>query len=858
MLLKKKIWLYFVLFSLFILILPSAYSQQTCTAAEIKDSLRKALFEFFEAPSNSKLSVNEIKDFLHFYISIDSNQLTTDCSGSGPLSGKPYYLMLGTARNIDIGIPKCGDGTEYGRCSSNVPNYCYGGKLEERCKLCGCGLGQTCDTKANKCISSGSPTEPIPPIQTLANPPQITSISPSSGTPNTKITLTGSGFTATGNSINWGNQLNAIRELSSTDGKTLTFSALQMQCPRKTCLVSVTNTNGTSNSVTFNLTHRPVKTKHKGKPTVQVLTPNGGERFVSGKDKINITWSGGLESVALYVSNRYWEPDNGEFAYSADWYIIAKDLQPSGSFEWNGKVCNWLDANDCRQSYPGFQKILALSEDRPNEQLTYETIYDPEHDNWDESDNTFLAVTPATISSLEVTSPNGEEKWIQDVMKKDADGWGLKIEGTIAPFEWKTANFATNSDLYGQIYSINVLKGGKFYSALYSGFMYQYPNWNRFDLYYTLPNYTMTGNDYTVEIIFHGPNGDIKDVSDKTFSVGTVPGVAAVRGKLIDKFTNVPSQLPDGYHFWSGVIYPGTRSDGTKLSAILTNFWNGNFAFGMATDDASISTQRAFYARTDAVSLLPIWVSKKPDNTYEVLADVMDQSPQPLRADVINSEANLGRINAWTAGALSVSTDVPVTYSVQYEQDGLSKTGSATPTQMIYPMESYPPYFRYYLIPLNYNTRVKVVDNAGKEYYSPYINLGLEYTRGGASLIFKNGTIKWNIPPNIHVIYPDGGNQWFKSGATETIRWECVNWPPHYPPCNPYVDIYLTGGSSEYYYDFWGTYFHPGKLIATTRGTSYNWTIPADATGYHRIFVITPYTYYFWGRDYSDKVFGIS
>lgn len=140
--------------SLLILIFPVAYSQQTCTAEEIKDSLRKALFEFFEAPTDSKLSVNEIKDFLHFYISTDSSQLTVDCGGSGPLSGKPYYLMLGAARNIQRSIPKCSDGTEYGKCSSNVPNYCYRGRLEERCRICECEVGQTCDKATNKCVVS--------------------------------------------------------------------------------------------------------------------------------------------------------------------------------------------------------------------------------------------------------------------------------------------------------------------------------------------------------------------------------------------------------------------------------------------------------------------------------------------------------------------------------------------------------------------------------------------------------------------------------------------------------------------------------------------------------------------------------
>lgn len=151
MLLKnlKKI---IVLMSLLVVILPVVYPQQECAASEIKDALRKALFDYFESPDNSKLSVNEIKDFLHYYISLDSNQLAVDCGGSGPLSGKPYYLMLGAARNIQKNIPTCSDGTQYGKCSSNLPNYCYGGKIVEKCKLCGCGENQECNKATNKCV----------------------------------------------------------------------------------------------------------------------------------------------------------------------------------------------------------------------------------------------------------------------------------------------------------------------------------------------------------------------------------------------------------------------------------------------------------------------------------------------------------------------------------------------------------------------------------------------------------------------------------------------------------------------------------------------------------------------------------
>jgi len=1230
MLLNKKIK--FILAPLIItIILPLAYSQQTCTAAEIKDALRKALFEYFEAPASSKLAVNEIKDFLHFYISIDSNQLTTDCSGSGPLSGKPYYLMLGVARNIDRGIPKCGDGTEYGKCSSNVPNYCYGGRLEERCRLCGCPSGKACsstgtcvgetakpvesqicekdvrittnsadqrnpaiygdkivwtdyrngvdkpyiymydlaagketqiaqgvgpaiykdkivwtdyrDTKnytgynfygrgdiymydittgketpistvigsqlaphiyenkivwydyrdsnsdtdiymydlitgketkiggitgldnnpriygdrvvwfvynsntrdwdvymyeistgrqtqitkgqdsevwpyiygdkivwvtqyesrtnefpvylydintktqtritshsstnffpkidgnriawmdyrsysnsnpdiymydlatgketqittnvlsqgtpaihdnkivwednrngnydiymatlsdaAGKCVSSQIPTEPItepiPPVQALPNPPQITSINPSTGSPNTQITLTGTGFTPTGNSINWGDHLNAIRDLPSSDGKTLAFPALSMQCPQKTCPVSVTNANGTSNPVAFNLTHRPAKKPHKGPPHVKILTPNGGERFVKGKDKINISWSGGLDSVMLVLEVRntqpYYIPEKSskyEFYYSSGpQMIIAKDLPPSGSYEWDGKMlCGWAyntntlayDEYQCpiASSWPqyilGFYKIEAISQDKKGEKIDYTTLYDGEHDNWDESDDPFLIVNQATISSLEVVSPNGEERWMPGEIPywwTDADYflYPWSWSGTFAPFAWNVNGFSSYNSLTWELQpvSINILKGGKFFMTLYSGAMYHGANWDQHinDLHIPpLP----AGDDYTTEIIFHGPNGDVKGYSSKPFSIGIIPGVVGIKASVYDKFTNSRWQIPNGFSMlgYTPIMYPGTRKDGTPFFRLFPDWWNKEFNFGMNTDDASLATQKARIEWDFHVPGTTISVAKKSDGNIEALLDIIDGKSEPLHIPVVDSKTSL-QSPMWTSAGLYISSDIDARYRVEYAPDGKTFSGSlaaASPPSQYYwwPTTAWT---RNHA-PLKYDgIRVVLTDSAGKEYAAPPLQpLGFEYSYLGYALLrFEKGNFKWQFPSTIAVVSPNGG-EWWKVGTTQTIRWN-VN--------NPSDSLYRFGGNKVYifhtngYYDVWGWWdlsYSYGQLIgsADLSAGSFNWTIPTSTPlGGGRIRVVVSRgdpQYYGWDwLDYSDGKFGIA
>jgi len=117
---------------------------------------------------------------------------------------------------------------------------------------------------------------------TSASGSAITSLSPSSGSVGTRVTIHGSGFDATGNTVSFAasvvqepgqmlSEPSVIPELSSADGRAIVFDVLAVwrpacsyppgPCPIAnvptapgTYSVSVANSSGTSNSVSFLVT----------------------------------------------------------------------------------------------------------------------------------------------------------------------------------------------------------------------------------------------------------------------------------------------------------------------------------------------------------------------------------------------------------------------------------------------------------------------------------------------------------------------------------------------------------------------------------------------------------------------------
>lgn len=173
----------------------------------------------------------------------------------------------------------------YAACQYNYPTYLdVTAYLPSNCPAAGqmqCSDGKDNDfdgaidyPKDTSCYGPEDNDEYYPPGQTATTTPTapaISSLSPFSGPIGTKVVITGTGFTPTGNQVNF--DTGVIIDLSSADGKTLSFAVPDDRVPlcavtEPRCLlpapynpvkpgtywVSVTNANGTSGGVSFGVT----------------------------------------------------------------------------------------------------------------------------------------------------------------------------------------------------------------------------------------------------------------------------------------------------------------------------------------------------------------------------------------------------------------------------------------------------------------------------------------------------------------------------------------------------------------------------------------------------------------------------
>jgi peptidoglycan hydrolase-like protein with peptidoglycan-binding domain len=187
--------------------------------------------------------------------------------------------------------------------------------------------GVLLDTKTvtSKCVLGSSWNGSVC-VAAVTTAPTISSLNPSYGPAGTTVTMTGSGFTATGNKIKFGDlgvEASPNYSVNSTDGRTITFmvpTTNYMRCwdaiPRclapmmaitaGTFMVSVTNANGTSNALPFTVGNStPVST-----PTATFTISGGNQTNVH-----NITYPVGT------LNTKSWSSTGGA-TYSAKYSRI--------------------------------------------------------------------------------------------------------------------------------------------------------------------------------------------------------------------------------------------------------------------------------------------------------------------------------------------------------------------------------------------------------------------------------------------------------------------------------------------------------------------------------------------------------
>ncbi|MBP7967242.1 peptidoglycan-binding protein [Candidatus Woesebacteria bacterium] len=149
--------------------------------------------------------------------------------------------------------------------------------------------------------------------------PTISNLSPSTGTAGTSVTVYGSGFTTSGNTINFGGV--TISNLNSYNGTSLTFTvpamSMQIYCVAYPCIqptsqsynVYVSNANGvSSNATTFTYTTNPPYVIYA--PKLSYLSPSSGtvgrQVSVYGENSFPndaVVYFGGYPIVALFTSS---------------------------------------------------------------------------------------------------------------------------------------------------------------------------------------------------------------------------------------------------------------------------------------------------------------------------------------------------------------------------------------------------------------------------------------------------------------------------------------------------------------------------------------------------------------------------
>lgn len=424
--------------------------------------------------------------------------------------------------------------------------------------------------------------------------PIIDTISPAEGPVGTQVTLIGKWFAATGNSINFAGTANAVMNLSSSDGKTLNFDVPFTNCQvAQLCSISVTNANGTSNTIAFLLTQKVTP--------VVVVAPNGGEIFLQGPAN-TIRWSGGTNQVELLLVASSTVNNSDPTDLIQGW--ISTAAAPDGSLTWDARTICDREKTVCSEVVPGKYKIMAVSEDEIKNLTIWNDAFE-KPGNWDVSDQPFTIAPRATIT---ITVPNFG---------------GIFQTGTYMTICWITG------DLTSKQVVIALVKDGAVVRILQTRTLYYATG--GFEGGQLIPTDIPAGDGYTLKI-YDPTDPTISDESDYPFTIVNSSSYLS----LID---------PNGGKSWALGFqgYINWKSMNIASQAVNINLFKGGVFYRTLASNVpqsySWSTQLYSSGTFNKDILIPTDIPVGNDYTLEIV-----DSANPTLSDMSNSPFSIVRI----------------------------------------------------------------------------------------------------------------------------------------------------------------------------------------------------------------------
>ncbi len=668
-------------------------------------------------------------------------------------------------------------------------------------------VGKATRAKLNKLYGCGVTPPPV------TGKPSIGYLSPSSGTVGTQVTVYGSGFSKEWNSVNFGGGV--VGRWSSDNGTSIAFSIpsevkagiecyTAAPCPLSplsvrpitpgTYNVSVTNANGTSNSVQFTVIAQTTS-------SITVIVPNGGEVWQNGSAQ-TIRWSAPKDVNNVQIDLLTPSAGCQKGTPCPDMPTRVFNIAPSAP---NSGVYTWIvDKDNSGNVIPDGSYLI---------RVLYEVPVGAEvAAQYDLSDSPFSIASGAgsNVPSIQILSPNGGETWqVGSTQNIRWTSQNLPASAYMSVQVLEKINEFDQSGNQGYLGIEMISQGqGTLNSATVTWIIPPLPSFR--SLYKTTGQFVVrisgcVPDSTTIE----GSRCSNYDESDAPFSIvaGTISGV-----DLVDQLLTLNQQEKSlasqrNYDLLSPVLVQGSSILAKLRATIIAN----STAVAVVDQPITLNQQEQSFALSQNSQITLVL---QQDGTILNQLKTMFGATQPSITVLSPNGGESWQIGQkyqikWNGTAYPADTLIQISlWDTRYGFDlGIGSTVIANTTNS----GSYS-----FLVPssLGYVSGGSLNGNNYK------IRVAVSASSLGAKWDDSDSVFSISPPPNIAVLSPNGGETWMK-GSAQTISWL-------YPATASISAIYLA-----IYLDPVGSTM-PSYIIASRvpgANQSYTWKVGVDAFG---------------------------